>query len=122
MTSDLKNSFPEDTPTSFWWASDPQGVLYFLRELTGVGVAFYGLFFVAAWAIDPTLAFLETTWFKGVSLLGFISAVFHSITWLGVTMHVTPFDLSKWIERLGFFVLLLVWVFLSYFLFKFFYE
>lgn len=116
------HQLPEDTPTSFWWASDWQGVLYFLRELTGVGVAFYGLFFVGAWAFDPTLVFLSTSWFKVLSVLGFGFAAFHSITWLGVTMHVTPFDLPKWVERIGFLVLLLVWIVLSYFLLKFFYE
>lgn len=115
------STFPEDRPNATWFLQDQNTFVYFLRELTGIGTAFYGTYFIIAWFLDSELHFLEAPFFLFFSAVAWICSVFHSITWFGVTLHVLPIHLPRWLERLGFFILLLAWGFISYFLFLFFY-
>ncbi|MDP2625059.1 MAG: hypothetical protein Q8P27_02630 [Candidatus Peregrinibacteria bacterium] len=113
---------PEDGTTFFWWTRNVTAVIYFLRELTGVGIAIYMVTFVLAFYLDPVGEFVTSTWFYIISWMGLVSAIFHSLTWLAVTLKVTPFDLPKPVERIGFFLLLLIWGGVSLFLLTYFYE
>lgn len=110
-------SLPEDRPSAWWWLHDRNTVIYFFRELTGVGIALYGILFILMWFFNA----LNSKLFEVITWIGLVSAVFHSLTWLGVTLKITPFDLPRWVERVGFLGLLLVWGVVSYFLLHFFY-
>jgi fumarate reductase subunit C len=113
---------PEIRPHPTWWASDRTGWLYFLREFTGVLIAFYMLTFIVAWWQEPGGLFVGERWFKVVSAIGLVGAVFHSLTWFAVSVKVTPFDLPKWLERVGLLAMILVWSAISYGLWTFLYE
>ena len=111
----------EDSPKMFWWIKSPTAVIYFLRELTGVGIAIYMTVFVVMYVQDSNLSFVDSMWFQVVSWLGLVSAFFHSLTWLFVTLRVAPFDLPKNVERAGFVLLLGAWAVMSYVLYSFLY-
>ena len=93
-----------------------------MRELTGVGIAIYMTVFVVMYFLNRSGEFVAGGWFYYLSWMGFLSAMFHSVTWFGVTMKVTPFDLPKWVEKLGFISILLIWGGVSYVLMSTFYD
>lgn len=105
---------PETMPRSTWWTHDLIGWIYFLRECTGLFISAYWVIFLVFWWKDPGVLFVEEMWFKTVSVVGLVAAVFHSFTWFAVSVKVTPFDLSKTVERAGFVGLVLIWLLSSY--------
>lgn len=109
-------------PKPTWWAQDGTGWLYFLREFTGVLIALYMVTFIVAWWQEPGGQFVGEFWFKVVSEVGLAGAVFHSLTWFAVSLKVTPFDLPKWVERVGFLAMIILWLGISYGLWAFLYE
>jgi hypothetical protein len=108
----LHSSRPEHLPSALWWTRDVHAWIYFLRELTGVGIALYGISFLLFWFFNA----LGSSFFEAISWVGLISALFHSFTWFAVTLKVTPFDLPLWVERAGFLGLIVAWGAISYFL------
>ncbi len=108
--------------SSFWWTRNPRTVIYFLRELTGTFIALYCITFLAAALQDPTLAFVATTWFAVVSWIGLAASVFHTITWLAVTVTISPIPLPKFAQRIAFIGLIAAWLAASYFLLTYLYA
>ena len=116
--SDSRRSvLAEYHPTPLWWTVNLTGWIYFLRELTGIGIAFYAIVFILSWALNDlhNIVLQIATW------IGLVSAFFHSFTWAAVTLKVTPFDLPRWAERLGLVGLIGGWTAVSYFLLQLFY-
>ena len=99
----------------------PLPILYFLRELTGVFIAGWAIYFLTSAIFDPTLTFLTTKIFRIVSFVGLAAAVFHTITWLWVTVQLAPVPLKKSTQILLFIILTHVWLGISYVLLKFLY-
>lgn len=112
----------ELTPRPTWWANDRTGWVYFFRECTGVLIALYMVIFIIAWWQEPGGQFVGELWFKVVSAVGLVGAIFHSLTWFAVSVKVTPLDLPKWMERVGFLAMILVGLGISYGLGLFLYE
>ena len=112
----------EIKPSATWWSHDRTGWIYFARESTGLFIGIYGVFFLGAWWMDRTGTFTEEVWFKGLSLIALVAAIFHSLTWFEISLKVTPFDIPRWLEHLGFIILLAVWILLSYGLVSFLYA
>ncbi|MEK9132334.1 MAG: hypothetical protein AAB606_01315 [Patescibacteria group bacterium] len=110
--------FPKISP--LWWTQNIRYLVYFLRELTGVFIAFYIISFLVLAFNDPHLAFTLTPFFKIVSVIGLMAAVFHSLTWLWVMPRLIA---DKLIMRILLYVLLLgITVTVSLLLLKNFYE
>ncbi len=95
--------------------------IYFLRELTGVFIAGWTLYFLTSAIFDPGLAFLNTKTFKGITVICLAAAIFHTITWLWVTVQVTPFQVKKSVQRMLFVFLITAWLGASYLLINFLY-
>jgi fumarate reductase subunit C len=111
---------PEIGTTPFWWTRNMNSLVYFLRELTGVGIAVYFIYFWFLPYISPRATIYDTS-FLVMSWIGLVSACFHSLTWFWVAVKVTPFDLPRKVEIALFVKLLLIWGVLSYFLLQFMY-
>ena len=111
--------------SSFWWTRNPATVIYFLRELTGTFIALYVIYFLslsfyaAMTKMPPT--FLNSISFHVVSWTGLVAAIFHTLTWLWVTIKIAPVTLKKPVAVAAFIILLGIWIGLSYFLLKFLY-
>lgn len=99
----------------------PLPSIYFLRELTGVFIAGWTIYFLTSAIFDPTLAFVTTRTFQIINIIGLAAAIFHTITWFWVTVQVTPFHLKKSLQYSLFCVLIAAWFGASYFLLNFFY-
>lgn len=108
--------------SSFWWTSNMRYLLYFLREFTGVIIAFYAIFFLAKAMFDPSLGFVRSLGFQVISWIGLIAAIFHSVTWFWVTVKISPIPLKKPLQIFLFIILIIFWLALSYFFLNFFYE
>lgn len=112
--------YPTQSP--LWFVRNHRTLLYFFRELTGVVIAIYCVYFAANWYLDASLSFIQTSTFWGLSLATFIASLLHSITWFWVTTQVTPQPLPKWAELILFFVLCGVALGLTFVLFYLFYS
>ena len=112
--------------SAFWWTRNHRYLIYFLRELTGLFIAFYTIFFLIAAIKDPTLQFLmeRTSAFRTISWLGLAAAVFHTVTWLFVSVRISTIPLKKATATGLFLLLILAWLALSYAVFytNFFYS
>lgn len=112
----IEISHPELKPSFFWWSRNFCTVIYFLRELTGLGIVAAMIFFVLDFA--GLLSFpLSDGIYRAILRVGFFSSIFHSITWLWIIPKVTPLDLSKRMEFVCFFFLLVALCVVSYFLY-----
>lgn len=106
----------------FWWTRNLASIIYFLRELTGVFIALYVMIFVGASAIlGPESGFIDGQWFSIVSLVGLCAAIFHSVTWMWVSVKIFPIPLPKFLQIILFVLLLFITAVISYFLLGFFY-
>lgn len=94
----------------------PLPTIYFLRELTGVVIAGWTIYFLTYAIFDPTLAFIATQTFRIASAAALLAAVFHTITWFLVTVQLAPMPLKKSAQIAFFFGLIVVWLGVSYFL------
>lgn len=99
----------------------PLPVIYFLRELTGVVIAGWTIYFLTLAIFDPTLAFISTQTFRVASAAALLAAIFHTITWFWVTVQLAPIPLKKSTQIIIFLGLIAIWIAVSYFLFNFFY-
>lgn len=101
-------SFLTQRPSAFWWTRNIATVIYFMRELTGVFIAAYLIYFLGITEFTKlTLAQLQITLhFKIMSVIGFAAACVHTITWLWVSTKVTPRPLPRSMQ-IGMFILLL---------------
>lgn len=113
---------PEQKQSALWWTRNSASIVYFLRELTGVFIAGWTIYFLTSAIFDPALAFLKTATFRIASVIGLIAAVFHTITWFWVTVRLAPVALKKSAQLILFFGLIAVWIAISYFLLIFFYA
>ncbi|MEK7524414.1 MAG: hypothetical protein AAB588_05300 [Patescibacteria group bacterium] len=111
----------EQKQSPFWWTRNPQTVVYFLRELTGVFIALYVMIFLTLAMTDATLNFSRGIFFKTISWIGLIAAVIHTLTWFWVTVKITPVLLPKWMQLFLFLLLVVAWLIGSYFLLIFLY-
>lgn len=111
----------EQKQSPFWWTRNPATIIYFLRELTGLFLSGALIYFIVRACLNQNLWFLHSTSSRVVSMVGLIAALIHTITWLWVTVQVTPFDLKKSVQVGGFIVLMTIWLGISYFIFKFLY-
>ncbi len=100
----------------FWWIRNIRSLIYFVRELTGVFIAFYTIYFLILALQNPTdwNAFLPTKSFRIVSLIGLTAAVFHTVTWLYVTVRISPVPLKKIAFLAAFLFLIGIWLALSF--------
>lgn len=112
----------EQKQSSFWWTRNSASIVYFLRELTGVFIAGWTIYFLTSAIFDPTLTFLKTATFRIASMIGLIAAIFHTITWFWVTVKIFPIPLTKNLQIISFAILIAVWLGISYTLFIFFYA
>lgn len=112
----------EQKTSPLWWTANIRYFIYFLREFTGVLIAFYTVFFLAKAAFDPELTFVKNPSFQIVSWIGLAAAVFHTTTWFWVTVKISPIPLKKPMQTLAFIALIALWVVLSYFLLNLFYA
>ena len=117
-------SFPyyEKKPNGFWWTRSAADMLYFFRELTGVVIAGYVIYFVVFALMDQSLVFFGSTHFFIMNVIAAAAAFLHTLTWLWVTTQVTPFDLPKTVQIVFFIFLVAVCIGGSYFLFTFLYA
>lgn len=106
----------------FWWTSNIRYFIYFLREFTGVLIAFYTVFFLGKAIFDPGLVFVQTLGFQVISWIGLSAAIFHSVTWFWVTVKISPLPLKKPLQIFLFIALLILWLLISYALLHFLYE
>lgn len=111
----------EQKTTRLWWTQNIRYLIYFLREFTGVLIAFYTIFFLTQAIFDPSLAFVKEFSFRLMSWIGLAAAIFHSITWFWVTVKILPIPLKKPLQVFFFLILIILWLTLSYFLLHFFY-
>ncbi|PJC37140.1 hypothetical protein CO046_01985 [Candidatus Peregrinibacteria bacterium CG_4_9_14_0_2_um_filter_53_11] len=107
--------------SAFWWTRNLASTIYFVRELTGVGIAAYLLYFLGFAVSDPGLTFTSATHFNVISYIGLGASIFHTLTWLRVTAKVTPFDLSRSVQLTLFALSLVVWLGLSFLLYTYLY-
>lgn len=112
----------QQKPSPVWWIGNIRYFVYFLRELTGVIIAFYMIYFLLCALADPTLAFTAGNTFATISWISFGAAVFHSITWLGVAVKISPVKLNKPLQALAFLALIGAWGGVSYFLLNYLYA
>ena len=117
----------------FWWTRNLSTTIYFLRELTGVFITLYVIYFLSSAfyavmtqqsankAVIQAMTFTQTTSFVVISWIGLIAAIFHTITWLWVTVKIAPVPLKKPVAVTAFVALLGVWIVVSYFLLQFLY-
>lgn len=99
----------------------PLPTIYFLRELTGVFIAGWTIYFLTLAIFDPALAFIATQTFRIASAAALLAAIFHTITWFWVTVQLSPIPLKKSAQIAFFFGLIVIWLGVSYFLINFFY-
>lgn len=110
--------FPKISP--LWWTQNIRYLVYFLRELTGIFIAFYVISFLVLAIFDPDLVFTLRPFFKITSVIGLIAAIFHSLTWLWVMPRLIA---DKLMVRIMLYALLLgITVAASLLLLKNFYE
>ncbi|MBU0667878.1 hypothetical protein KJ951_02100 [Patescibacteria group bacterium] len=123
-----------NTPAPDWWKEKPAYKIYYFREYSGILIAIWGLYwlwFIGAIIfsriilayfpdIDPVfkyILFIPLKYYFLFNCIGFIGAIIHTITWLGVMPEILPFNLSKKQRHLIFSLLILVWLGLSTLLF-----
>lgn len=112
--------FPKISRT--WWTKNPRYTIYFLRELTGVVIALYVMYFLIYELFYEYRTFSQNAVSQIVSWISLAAAVFHTITWFWVTVKISPVQLKKHIQIATFIGLLAVWIAASYFLLQFFYD
>ncbi len=105
-----------------WFMRNHRTMLYFLRELTGVVIAAYFVYFSYSWWNDAALQFVHSEPFYTLSFITFGASLIHTVTWLWVTTQVTPMPLPKNIQQILFFVLIGTALGLSFALYYLFYS
>jgi fumarate reductase subunit C len=111
----------EQRQSPLWWTRNLSSTVYFLRELTGVLIAAWTIYFLTAAIFDPTVSFFTETTFRIASAVGLTAAIFHTITWFWVTVKISPLPLSKKLSLAAFLGLIAAWFVISYALLNFFY-
>ena len=101
--------------SKFWWTQNIRYFIYFVRESTGIFIAFYVIYFLVSALLHSTdwNDFLPTKSFRIVSVIGLTAAVFHTITWLAVTVRISPIPLKKIASIAAFFALIAIWFVIS---------
>lgn len=115
----------EQKLSKFWWLRNANSFAYFVRELTGLFIVFYIIYFlVSAFVEDSSNSFdfLRTSGFKIVSAIGFAAAVIHTLTWLWVMTNFIRKEIKKWQQILLFFLLIGLWIAVSFILLTVFYA
>lgn len=111
----------EQKQSAFWWTRDIRTTVYFIRELTGVFIAFYVMYFIAYGFFDSYRTFATHTASNVISWISLGAALIHTVTWFWVTVKISPVPLSKILQMLAFLGLIAAWIGVSYYLFSFFY-
>jgi fumarate reductase subunit C len=85
-----------------WWVRRPAYLVFVLRELTSLGVAWsiaYLVLLLRAVEQGTAEAFWELAgqpWMVAVNLLALAATIFHSITWLSLAPKATVVRLGGW--------------------------
>lgn len=96
----------QQKPNHLWWTKNPRYFIYFLREFSGVLIAFY---------ILGILYFGQSSWLTWIGLTG---AIIHTLTWLYVMPRLLPFKLSKMQQKVAYVLFLGIWLAVSYGIFR----
>lgn len=110
--------------SSFWWLRNEKSFIYFMRELTGVAIAAYMLYFLVR------VYFKGLNWllanrpedFIIMSWIGLVAALFHTLTWMWVTITISPITLPKPVQYIAFVVAMAGCAAVSYGLYTFVYT
>lgn len=120
---------PQKLPR-LWFTQNIRYFVYFLREFTGILIAIWVINLILAnfasvafqargnHIIYPTLADHLYGALKYTNQIGFYAAIFHSLTWLYVMTKLSPIPLKGVWQKITYAVLILIWLSLSYFIFK----
>lgn len=103
----------EQTQSPLWFLRNSNSFVYFIRELSGVFIAFYCVYFAWKWLNDNQLGFTGTKVFFWISMVTFGASIIHTLTWLWVTTQVTPQPLPRWAQYALFMVLLSIFTAVS---------
>jgi succinate dehydrogenase subunit C len=98
MTTDFRQGLYRQRVPLWWWLSRRSYLMFVLRELTSVAVAWfvvYLLWLVYAVGSGPEAyqSFLEWSarpWMVAINALALALAVFHTVTWFAVTPQAMP--------------------------------
>ena len=90
-----------------WWNETEAYKLYHLREMSGVIVALWCIYYIAT-ALGLNIS--NPYYVYAINIFGLLGAVIHSSTWLGIMPQLTPFNLSKKQQSFVFGLLILVWL------------
>lgn len=111
----------EQTTSPLWFLRNGKTLLYFFRELTGLIIAAYCVYFSYQWYFDEALTFVRAQSFYIFSMVTFAASILHTLTWLWVTTQVTPVPLPQKIQYALFAVLVLIFGGISYGMLQLFY-
>ncbi|MCJ2520388.1 MAG: hypothetical protein LN412_05500 [Candidatus Thermoplasmatota archaeon] len=94
MTEKKTATYVQKMPAS-WWLRNPRYLAYMLRELSSIFILVYILTFLVQIlllrdrnAYDAFLAIVESPFFVAFTAVAFAFAVYHGVTWWGLTSKV----------------------------------
>lgn len=101
-----------------WFTRNIRYFVYFVRELTGVFIAFYVIYFLILALRHPAdwNDFLPSPAFRILSGITLAAAIFHTVTWLFVSVKIAPLPQNKAVRIAAFIFLICVWLVLSFIL------
>ncbi len=108
----------EQKPGLFWWTKNIRYFMYFARELSGIIIGFTA--FILILTLTAGILFFKNANLKTFVLVlawtALVSAVIHTLTWLGALPKILPLQITAFQQRVVWLFLIIVWIGMSYFL------
>jgi fumarate reductase subunit C len=100
----------EQKPGHFWWTKNHRYTLYIVREFSAV-LILVGLISIIVNIISNKIAGTKTMQMSLLDTIfgsiGFAGALIHSFTWLWVMPKISPVQLSKVVQIIAYFLLII---------------
>lgn len=125
-----------NSPGHIGWIKNPRYVIYVIREMTAVPLAFYGLYLLvltylagsiksgrtpSLWNPAEINNFLQT-YNPAIQYIALTAAIIHSLTWFHALSKILPFSQTPRREKILTIIIIALWLSFSYLIFTFFYR
>ena len=112
----------EQKQSAFWWTRNLRYFSYFVRELSGVAIAFYVMYFLSSIYFNAGQGLFGIRLHRIFTWIAFGAAIIHALTWFWVMAKLAPIKPSRAGQMLLFFAIIGGVAAASYFQFIFFYK